>query len=127
MSATIEAQAPPVPLAPDRPALASARLDSVDALRGAVMVVMALDHVRTFLGAHINPEDPAVAPPGLFFTRWLTHFCAPVFVFLTGTGAFLRGRRVRDRIDLAWFLFTRGLWLIVLEFTVVHWSWSFSF
>src|SRR5437762_5767447 len=99
MSATIQAQAPAVPPAPDRPALLSARLDSVDALRGAVMVVMALDHVRTFLGAHINPEDPAVAPPGLFFTRWVTHFCAPVFVFLAGTGAFLRGQRGGDRYE----------------------------
>src|SRR5438874_5616687 len=110
MSATIEAQAPPVPLAPDRPALASARLDSVDALRGAVMVVMALDHVRTYFGAFIDPENLAVAPPGLFLTRWVTHFCAPVFVFLAGTGAFLRGQRGGDRYDLAWFLFTRGLW-----------------
>lgn len=104
----------------------SPRVDSVDVVRGTVMVVMALDHVRAFLGAQVNPEDVTTASTALFLTRWITHFCAPTFVFLAGVGAYLRGRTVR-RSQLAWFLFTRGLWLLVLEFTLVNWGLTFSF
>jgi len=65
------------------------RLESVDLLRGTVMVIMALDHVRDYLGSGVNPTNLAVTTVPLFFTRWITHFCAPVFFLLTGTGAYL--------------------------------------
>jgi uncharacterized membrane protein len=94
------------------------RLVSIDVLRGAVMVLMAIDHVRVFSGV------PAGGPtPGVFFTRWITHFCAPAFVFLAGTSAFLYGRR---HDDLPRFLLTRGLWLVFLEFTVLRFAWTFN-
>jgi uncharacterized membrane protein len=91
------------------------RLESVDIVRGAVMVLMALDHVRDFFGAPgLNPTNLATTTAALFFTRWITHFCAPVFFLLTGTGAYLSLRRKSKR-ELSRFLFTRGLWLIFLE------------
>src|SRR3954447_14654917 len=85
------------------------RLDAVDWLRGVVMVVMALDHVRDYFyfDLRTNPENPAIASPALFFTRWVTHFCAPTFVLLAGSGAYLYGARGRSRSELAWFLVTR--------------------
>ncbi len=96
------------------------RIESVDILRGAIMIVMALDHVRDFFGASgLNPTDPANTTTGLFFTRWITHFCAPVFFLLTGTGAYLSLGRKSTR-ELSRFLFTRGLWLIFLELVVVR-------
>lgn len=92
------------------------------------MVIMALDHTRDFFSsAHFNPLDLAYTTLALFFTRWITHFCAPVFVLLAGTGAFLYGTRDRSNAEVARFLFTRGLLLIVLEFTLVHFGWFFSF
>lgn len=91
------------------------------------MVLMALDHTRDyFCNITFNPLDPARTDAALYFTRWITHFCAPVFVFLAGTGAFLYGWR-RTRKDTADFLLTRGLWLIVLEFTLLKFAWSFNF
>jgi uncharacterized membrane protein len=98
-----------------------ARLDSIDLLRGAVMILMALDHARDFFTFHQpQPEDLAHATPALFATRWVTHFCAPVFSFLAGTAAFLSASRGKPKPALAWFLFSRGLWLILLDVTVVR-------
>ena len=105
------------------------RLDSIDLLRGGVMIVMALDHVRDLFsnvhGGHFVPTDMARTWPALFFTRWITHFCAPVFVFLAGTGARLQSARKSKR-ELSWFLVTRGLWIIFLEITWVHVTMTFD-
>jgi uncharacterized membrane protein len=90
------------------------RLESVDLLRGVVMVIMALDHTRDFFGQPGSPTNLATTSAALFFTRWITHFCAPVFFLLTGIGAFLALRK-RTKSELSRFLFTRGLWLIFLE------------
>jgi uncharacterized membrane protein len=101
--------------APARP-----RIESVDVVRGVIMIVMALDHTRDFFGVPgANPTDPARAGAALFFTRWVTHFCAPVFFLLTGTGACLSLRK-KTVAGLSGFLLTRGLWLIVLELTLVR-------
>jgi uncharacterized membrane protein len=90
------------------------RLEPVDLLRGTVMVIMALDHVRDYLGLGVSPTNLAVTTVPLFFTRWITHFCAPVFFLLTGTGAYLSLGR-KSKPELSKFLWTRGLWLIFLE------------
>src|SRR5918996_3652535 len=104
------------------------RLGSIDLLRGIVMVLMALDHTRDFFtNAFFNPLDLSQTTPALFFTRWITHYCAPIFVLLAGTGAYLYGARGRTHAEVARFLFTRGLLLIVLEFPLVHFGWFFSF
>jgi uncharacterized membrane protein len=95
------------------------RLESVDVLRGVVMILMALDHVRDFFGGTVSPVNIAQTTAPLFFTRWITHFCAPVFFTLTGVGAWLARRR-RSSADLSRFLIVRGFWLIVLELTVVR-------
>ena len=97
---------------------ATGRIASIDIIRGAVMVLMAIDHVRVYSGL------PAGGPTaGIFFTRWITHFCAPAFVFLAGTSAFLYGQR---HSDLARFLVTRGIWLVLLELTVIRVAWTFN-
>ena len=104
------------------------RLESIDVVRGVIMILMALDHVRDFFGnSGLNPTDPATTTIPLFFTRWITHFCAPVFFLLTGTGAYLSLRKQTQR-ELSRFLFTRGLWLIFLELTVTRClGWQFNF
>jgi uncharacterized membrane protein len=102
-------------------------MSSLDMLRGLVIVVMALDHVRDF-AMTAAVQDPTADPttgPLLFATRWITHFCAPTFVFLAGTSAGLMASR-KTPAELASFLLTRGLWLIVLEAFVVSTSWSFA-
>ncbi len=90
------------------------RLESVDLLRGVIMIIMALDHTRDFFGVPGSPTNLATASVALFFTRWITHFCAPVFFLLTGTGSWLSLSK-RTRPELSRFLFTRGLWLIFLD------------
>jgi uncharacterized membrane protein len=96
-------------------------------MRGLVMVIMAIDHTRDFFSnLPFEPEALAQTYYALFFTRWITHFCAPLFFFLAGTGAFFYGRR-RSPQTLSRFLWTRGLWLIFIEFTVVGTAWTFIF
>ena len=96
------------------------RLVSVDVLRGLVMVIMALDHTRDFLtSVRTAPEDLAHTSGALFFTRFITHFCAPVFAFLAGSGAFLATRRGKSIPQVSRFFLMRGLWLLLLEFTIV--------
>jgi len=95
-----------------------ARLESVDVLRGVVMILMAIDHTRDFFGnPAVSPVDLASTTVPLFFTRWITHICAPTFFLLTGTGAFL-SRRKKSTHELSRFLLTRGLWLIFLDAVV---------
>ena len=116
------------PLAPTQAAVAHHRLASVDLLRGLVMVLMALDHTRDFFSnARFSPLDLMQTTTALFFTRWITHYCAPVFVLLAGTGAYLYGAPGRSNHEVARFVFMRGLLLIVLEFTLVHFGWFFNF
>src|SRR6476660_10028533 len=101
------------------------RLNSIDTLRGLVMIVMALDHTRDFFAnGGFNPRD--VTDAALFMTRWLTHFCAPTFIFLAGISAFLYGAQGRSTRDVSRFLVTRGIWLVLIEFTVVRLGWSFD-
>src|SRR3954463_9787738 len=103
-----------------------ARLESVDLLRGAVMIIMALDHVRDYVsGFPYSPTDLAHTTLGLFFTRWITHFCAPIFIFLAGTGSFLSLGRGKTTRELSRFLISRGVFLLVLEQTVMRLGWNF--
>src|SRR5580765_1091557 len=104
------------------------RIEAIDLLRGAVMIIMALDHVRDFFTDRIgiDPVDLSKTSPALFMTRWITHYCAPTFIFLAGTSAYLAGQR-RTKPELSWFLFTRGLWLAFFEVTVNRAMWMFNF
>src|SRR5579863_8315200 len=108
------------PLAVDRNP--KVRVGSIDLVRGAVMVLMAIDHVRVYSGLPAGGSTP-----GIFFTRWVTHFCAPAFTFLAGTAAFLYGRKLADMAALARYLVVRGLLLVVLELTVIRLAWTFNF
>jgi uncharacterized membrane protein len=100
----------------------TSRLQSVDLLRGAVMVLMAVDHVRVYSGV------PAGGPTvGIFFTRWITHFCAPGFAFLAGVSIFLYGWKLNDKRKLATYQVTRGLLLVIFELTLIRFGWTFSF
>lgn len=105
------------------------RISSVDLLRGAVMIIMALDHTRDFFhyDAQVNnPLNLDTTTAILFFTRWITHFCAPVFVFLSGTSAYLQSAR-KTKKELSIFLITRGFWLIVAEIAIVNVLLTFDF
>jgi uncharacterized membrane protein len=109
------------------PSMRVPRLNSVDLLRGLIMVIMALDHVRDYLtSATFQPEDLSRTNGILFFTRFITHFCAPVFSLLAGTGAYLAVSRGKSVGEVSRFFLTRGLWLVFLEFTVVGFGWTFS-
>ncbi len=99
------------------------RIFAVDLLRGVVMMIMLLDHVRDFVHAgalQSDPTDPATTTVPVFFTRWITHFCAPIFVFLSGVSIYLQKANGKTNRDLSWFLLTRGLWLVFLEFTLIR-------
>ena len=113
MSTTLEAT--PAVIVPS----STSRIASIDIIRGAVMILMAIDHVRVYSGL------PAGGPTlGIFFTRWITHFCAPAFIFLAGTSVFFYARK---HADASRFLLLRGLWLIALELTVLRAAWTFNF
>jgi uncharacterized membrane protein len=112
------------------------RIQSIDILRGIVMVIMALDHVRDFFykadvaagGASsvaMDPTNLATTTPALFFTRWITHFCAPIFVFLAGTSVFLMGQK-KSRAQLSSFLIKRGIWLVIVEVIVITFGWTYN-
>ena len=108
--------------------LARPRIQSVDLLKGLVMVIMALDHTRDYFHAAafvFDPADPTRTTLPIFFTRWITHFCAPTFSFLAGVSAFLVGQRKTTR-ELSGFLFKRGLWLVFIELTIVGFAWYFD-
>ena len=102
------------------------RLDSIDVLRGLVILIMALDHVREYFSI-VKGIDTTTMTPVYFFTRWITHFCAPVFCFLAGTSAYLSlggGRRTVKQLSR--FLVTRGLWLVLMEWTVIGFGFFFN-
>lgn len=106
--------------------VARRRLELVDVVRGLIIILMALDHTRDFFGdLAADPTNLATTTAPLFFTRWITHFCAPAFFLLTGTGAFLSLNRM-TRAELSRFLLTRGIWLIVLELTVLRFAMQFN-
>lgn len=105
------------------------RVQSVDLLRGLVMVIMAIDHIRDFVHNYTQqfaPEDLSHTTAAIFFTRWITHFCAPTFVFLAGTSAFLASRRRASATEMSRFLLTRGLWLVIVEVTLVSLGINFN-
>lgn len=106
----------------------SKRIESIDVLRGLVMVIMALDHVRDYFHFNAFMTDPTgidTATPQLFFTRFITHYCAPVFIFLAGTSAYLYGQK-RTKIQLSKFLITRGIWLVFVEIFIMNFLWWFD-
>ncbi len=108
---------------------APVRILSVDALRGAIIILMALDHVRdytSFAAMNFSPTDLSRTTTAIFFTRWVTHICAPVFAFTAGVGAFFWYHHDRSRVQLSGFLITRGLWLMLLEVTVLRFIFLFQ-
>jgi uncharacterized membrane protein len=105
------------------------RVTTIDAVRGLVMIIMALDHVRDFIhraAMSSSPTDLASTTPVLFFTRWITHICAPTFMFTAGLGAFLWWQRGKTKRELSTFLLTRGLWLVLLELSVMQFAYYFK-
>src|SRR5437899_4794950 len=104
------------------------RIESIDVLRGIVMIIMALDHVRDYFHITSNTDNPlnlATTTPLLFFTRWITYFCDPTFVFLAGISAFLLGQK-KTKKELSLFLLKRGCWLIFIEIGIVTLGWTFD-
>ena len=107
----------------------STRIESIDLLRGSIMLIMALDHVRDYFHrpAYLfDPTDLTQTSPAIFFTRWITHFCAPLFMFLAGVSAYLYGQK-KGRPALSFFLLTRGSWLLIAEMLIVTLGWTFNF
>src|SRR6185369_8632661 len=120
----------------NQPAVSRNRIQSIDVLRGIVMVIMALDHVRDFFykpdvlpgnaaGVALDPTNLATTTPILFFTRWITHFCAPIFVFLAGTSIFLMGLK-KTKGELSAFLLKRGIFLVLVEAIIITFGWRFD-
>jgi len=117
------------------PTFSRNRIQSIDVLRGIAMVIMALDHVRDFFfkadvsggGASValDPTNLATTTPLLFFTRWITHFCAPTFVFLAGTSVFLMGQK-NTKAEMSIFLFKRGIWLVLAELLIISLAWTYN-
>jgi uncharacterized membrane protein len=116
------------------PTVSGHRVQSIDVLRGLVMVIMALDHVRDFfykadLGkaadAALDPTNMQTTYPALFFTRWITHFCAPIFVFLAGTSVYLMCQR-KSKKEVSLFLIKRGFWLVFVELIIITFGWTFN-
>jgi len=109
-------------------AIKKPRIESIDILRGIVMIIMALDHVRDYFHVAANTADPLdvvhYSLP-LYFTRWITHFCAPIFIFLSGTSVYLQSFR-KTKKELAVFVIKRGAWLILVEWTIMSFAWSFN-
>lgn len=105
----------------DQTAPGRIRVHSLDIIRGIIMILMAIDHVRVYSGIPAGGPDA-----GVFFTRWITHFCAPGFAFFAGTSAFLYGIKINDKAKLARYLVTRGLLLVFLELTVIRFFWAFN-
>jgi uncharacterized membrane protein len=104
------------------------RIQSIDLLKGLVMVIMALDHVRDYFhysAFYFDPTDPDQSTLPIFFTRFITHFCAPTFCFLAGTSAFMVGKR-KSKSELSAFLLKRGIWLVFIEMTIVNFAWYFD-
>src|SRR4051794_28016230 len=104
------------------------RIQSIDLLRGLVMIIMALDHVRDFFhrpAFYFDPLDFSQTTSAIFLTRWITHFCAPVFVFLAGTSAFLTGVR-KGKKALSMFLLSRGIWLLIAEVFIMNFAFTFD-
>ena len=130
MSAAVDA-APVVVTGPARAVVTiRPRVDSIDALRGTIMIIMALDHVRDMIhraAMSSSPTDLATTTPILFLTRWVTHICAPVFMFTAGLGVYLWWQRGRTKGQLSRYLATRGLWLVFLELTVMRLAYNFDF
>jgi len=121
-------------LSVERPYTDRFRVNSIDILRGIIMVIMALDHTRDFFhraivgdGSEVatGPTDLATTTPALFFTRWITHFCAPLFVFLAGTSAYFMGQK-KTRRELSVFLIKRGFWLVIVEIVIITLGWTFN-
>ncbi|MBK8056217.1 MAG: DUF1624 domain-containing protein [Saprospiraceae bacterium] len=109
-------------------AISKPRIESIDLLKGLAMIVMALDHVRDYFhydSFMFDPSDPLQSTLPIFFTRFITHFCAPAFAFLAGTSAFMVGKR-KSKKELSVFLFKRGLWLVFIEMTIVNFAWFFD-
>src|SRR5262249_5070965 len=124
-SAELAATSAPTWIGSSPATMARPRLDRGDLVRGLGMVLKALAPTRDFCGSRgLSARD--LADPALFLTRWITHFCAPTFIFLAGLSAYLYGTRGRGAGEVSRFLLSRGFWLLLIEFTLVRFGWSFS-